>query len=627
MEGAHNPFNGDVPDEALQNWLKQFNPSEQESIKPLLTHFRYYSSNLVFELLKTLHNKLVQNYRISPEHTWFVPFGYVAKSGSAIAYFYRRHNNLPQNRFIAAEDLGSIPLKDISAVVFLDDFIGSGHDAVRLWNKVVAPLKARAANCQFIFACIVGYESGIKYASSRTPLSIVVAEIIPRSEQPFEEDSVIYPSTEERVRAREIVQKYGSRLASKEPLGYGGTQGLVGFFFSTPNNTLPIFWSTQGNWLPLLPHGESLRDPNLLIGPPPGLSEETVLRDPRRSVIELEQLQVYDITPEIAVRIFGEFQSTSIFLVLAPIIHNLDMSNEVFGHLMNLLRKLEYAMHEKEPICSAIMFPSSKANCALFDQPFVAARESLTIADEAEVEALAHLVDGFDGTVVIHPDGRVIGNILYPAPLAPPDVFLPKRYWAATAASQSSNGLLILFAGEGRITLFYRGIRVLSHRNATWHIHSQAFDRALTKIESEHGLSHLIVSNVLKIAFEMSDLGYGALFTIGDEEPVLALSDVPKSDYVRWRTSNVQDLDKRPIITLAKQDGATIISTNGQVLRGMVFLRPPAGTKAEEEIGKGSKHDTAAKMSAATKAVTVAVSVDGRISLYSRGKLVFKMMG
>lgn len=619
-------FNGDVPEEALRKWLSQFHASEQESIRPLLAHFRYYSSSRVFELLKVLHTKLVQDYKISPTDTWFVPYGYVAKSGSAIAYFYRRQNSLPQNRFVSAVDLTADALEHARAVVFLDDFIGSGQDVVRLWNEVVKPLRASNPNCQFIFGCIVGYESGIEHALAETQITIVAAETIPRSEQPFEQDSVVYRDPEERARAEEILLEYGARLSPNQPLGYGGTQALVGFFFSTPNNTLPIFWSTEGDWNPLLPHGESLRDPNLIIGPPPGLPRETVLRDPRRSLVELEALQAYDIETETAIRIFREFQSTNIFLVLAPIIHDLGISAEVFGHLISLFRKLAYAVHEKEPVCTSIMLPSQEAVDKIA-APFFSAREGLTIADEAEVETLAHLVNGLDGAVIICPDGRVIGDSLFPYRAAPHDTFLPKRYSAAAAASRRSGALLTLFAGDGRIVIFYRGTRILSHRNATWHIHSQALDNALVKLETDLGLPQSIVANVLRIAFEMADQGYGALFTIGDEDAVLALADPANASYGKWGIHNVQDIDIRPVISLAKQDGATIISTDGEVVQGMAFLRPPAGTVAEQEIGKGSRHDTAAKMSAATRAVTTAVSVDGRISLYREGKLVFKIMG
>jgi DNA integrity scanning protein DisA with diadenylate cyclase activity len=81
------------------------------------------------------------------------------------------------------------------------------------------------------------------------------------------------------------------------------------------------------------------------------------------------------------------------------------------------------------------------------------------------------------------------------------------------------------------------------------------------------------------------------------------------------------------IIGLMSQDGATIISADGAIVQGMTFLRPPVGTAAQEEVGRGSKHSTAAKISSATAALSVAVSVDGRVTLYSGGEVKLKVMG
>ena len=627
MKKLKNPFNGDVTDEEIKSWISQFDSSEQIFIKQLLFHFRYYSSNKVFKLLKDLHNILIKDPKISPENTNFIPYGTVGKSGAAIAYFYRRQNQLSQDRFVTAENLINASLEGISSVVFLDDFICSGEDAIRLWNEIILPIKDKNKNCKFIFACIVGYESGIKHASLRTEMTIVVAELIPESEQPFRKHSVIFPNTVERNKAKSIAEKYGKKLSPKMPLGYKETQALVGFFFGTPNNTLPIFWSTRDKWQALLPHGESLRSPNLLIEPPRGLVPEAIRRDPWRWVIELEELQTFDIEIETAQEIFREFQSPSVFLVLAPIIHDLSMQNKVFSQMIARIRELKYAVHEKEPISCAIMFPGQKHLESLSDSVYVSSSKRVTIADGKEIEAFANLTDGFEGTMVIHPEGDVIGNILYQKNSKPDDKYLPERYWAAASTSKKYDALLILFAGEGKILMFYKGYRFLLHRHATWHIQSPRFDKALSKIESEHGLSHSMVSNVLRIAFNMADLGYGAFFSLGDEKSVLAIAETPKSSYVKWSSYSVQDKDKRPIIALARQDGATIVSEKGGVLQGMTVLHPPVGTKAEEEVGKGSKHDTAARVSAATKAVTIAISVDGRISIYSKGKLVFKMMG
>ena len=62
-------------------------------------------------------------------------------------------------------------------------------------------------------------------------------------------------------------------------------------------------------------------------------------------------------------------------------------------------------------------------------------------------------------------------------------------------------------------------------------------------------------------------------------------------------------------------------------MQAMTTLRPPVGVAVEEEAGRGTKHSTAAKVSKVTNSVCIAVSVDGRITVYSRGLVAFKIMG
>ena len=135
------------------------------------------------------------------------------------------------------------------------------------------------------------------------------------------------------------------------------------------------------------------------------------------------------------------------------------------------------------------------------------------------------------------------------------------------------------------------------------------------------------MQEVFRLALRLSDQGKGALLTVGDHESVIRMSDPPKTEHMEWAEMHLGESRDEAILGLMSQDGATIASGNGQVVQGMTFLRPPAGTDAEEEIGKGSKHSTASKISKVTESVCIAVSVDGRITVYSGGAIAFKMMG
>jgi DNA integrity scanning protein DisA with diadenylate cyclase activity len=81
------------------------------------------------------------------------------------------------------------------------------------------------------------------------------------------------------------------------------------------------------------------------------------------------------------------------------------------------------------------------------------------------------------------------------------------------------------------------------------------------------------------------------------------------------------------LLLLARQDGATVVDENGLVKTTMTILHPPPDVRVEEETDRGARHTTASKVSGATAALTIAVSEDGTITLYSKGRRLLRMMG
>src|SRR5687767_4740074 len=85
-------FKGDVTYAAFTTWLSQFDDEDREVVLRLVAAFEYFSLQDVFTLLDDLFARLRSEHAIDPEKTWFVPCGYVAKSGDAVAYFFKRRN-------------------------------------------------------------------------------------------------------------------------------------------------------------------------------------------------------------------------------------------------------------------------------------------------------------------------------------------------------------------------------------------------------------------------------------------------------------------------------------------------------------------------------------------------------
>jgi hypothetical protein len=627
MSDIPNPFNGLVDDAAIVTWLEQFEPDEYGIIETLLKHFRFYGPAGVNSALRTLHARVMQVVKRPLSNVWFIPVGYVAKSGSAIAYFYKTQNDIPQERFILSTDLEKIRLSEQDAVVFLDDYIGSGHQGRQVWDTVLSINPAGPSTCPFVFAAIVGTEAGLTHLHATTQFDVCTVDVLREDARPLAEASKIFPDPMVREYARSVLNKYGERLYPNAPLGYANSQGILGFFYSTPNNTLPIFWSTLDGWKPLLPHKESYRDPAFLAGPPSGLPKEVAARGGEGVLKGIAKLEEYDIPTDEAMRLLDEFRRLDILLSLVPAIKALGIGGQGLAALLRVAAKMRHLRHEREGVCASLLIVPDTVPRDSIGSLFVSATEGLHLSNEKEVLSLSQLIDGFDGAVVAKASGSVLGDTTFRKTSNTSYPLLPERYHRAARASLDTRGLLFLFSGDDRATVFYSGKRLLGYRGASWHLQLPDLEQGIRQFARLNAVDPNALLHVFRLALRLSDEGHGALITIGDHEAVLRLSDKPKTGHFTWSNLHLRSSDSDAVIGLMRQDGATIISDEGAIIQGMTFLRPPAGAPGVEEVGKGSKHSTAAKISGATGCIAVAVSVDGQITVFTKGEVLLKLMG
>ena len=253
-----NPFEGDIGGDEIKRWLDQFEKTEQPLIMKLLKEFKYYSSKKVNLLLRKLWAMILNDLKTSIDNVWFVPVGYVAKSGSAIAYFFKKVNNLNIDKFISINEINSIKVGNETTIVFLDDYIGSGNQASMFWNSRIKEEYIDKSCHSLFYGVLVGLNEGIRKVETDTDFKVQAVDVFSEKDLPFSEKSKIFDNRKEKEEIKKIIKKYGEKFFPEYPLGYNSLSTLIGFFYSTPNSTFPIFWSKENAWKPLLPHGESL---------------------------------------------------------------------------------------------------------------------------------------------------------------------------------------------------------------------------------------------------------------------------------------------------------------------------------------------------------------------------------
>jgi diadenylate cyclase len=139
-----------------------------------------------------------------------------------------------------------------------------------------------------------------------------------------------------------------------------------------------------------------------------------------------------------------------------------------------------------------------------------------------------------------------------------------------------------------------------------------------------------VLESLIELAVEIAREGregrrIGTLFTLGDEEAVLAKSRPLILDPLMGHpelSRHVSNLNLRGTIKeLAQLDGAFVVSRGGVFLSACRYLDAVA-PGAEVPLGLGSRHIAAANMSAVTAAIGIVVSESSVVRLFCHGKLL-----
>ena len=91
-------------------------------------------------------------------------------------------------------------------------------------------------------------------------INVISCVVLDDSSKAFSENSIIFQGYPDEVKqqAKRICQYYGDLILSDKEkedgitaFGYNNQERLIGTYYNTPNNTLPIFWMENGLWKPI----------------------------------------------------------------------------------------------------------------------------------------------------------------------------------------------------------------------------------------------------------------------------------------------------------------------------------------------------------------------------------------
>lgn len=291
----------------VRNWLEQFDFEEWDLAIKALSKVEYYSiDSMMLSFNNGLQNiirerelfeeKISEKIKAMPEDTLankklkkhyqkqrntgqndvqILAIGKPGKSGSNMLYYIYHSPDFEKSNFKILNHVKDININNENNflhLVLVDDFLGSGN-STRLFinNKVFPELSEKGIKKVRIYILCVTYMKDakkhiLKFSEIRNISFFGTKRVAAFSNihSPFGYRQSMLP-------VREFCYKYGIKIythssyvsgiktSTQYPLGYKNSQSLIVFEHTVPNNTLPIFWSTQNNWIPLFPRVISAR--------------------------------------------------------------------------------------------------------------------------------------------------------------------------------------------------------------------------------------------------------------------------------------------------------------------------------------------------------------------------------
>jgi hypothetical protein len=273
MHTSSTVWRNEVGESDIEHWLSNFK-GEVFEIKYerlialwLLSHFTFYNQSEVTQLCRVVYNDLIHrivskanNAGSQPEEliegffrtSNIITSEKTSGSGGFIAYFFRQANELP------IETLFNFSIDNVSDrienIIIIDDVtLTAGKDGqiYKFFKKNIEKYSTK----KFYLLTLVANTDAIEHLQNVLGVDVITAIRLDSRDRCFSPDADVFsPHPNLLAFGRQFAEHYGKRFRRLRvhPLGYKNGQYTFGFFYNTPDNTLPIFWGQVDGWIPIM---------------------------------------------------------------------------------------------------------------------------------------------------------------------------------------------------------------------------------------------------------------------------------------------------------------------------------------------------------------------------------------
>lgn len=241
-----------VTDLKVQSWLDQFQSDHKDVAARLLDSVDFVGFTQISKLFRDILGA-IPGWHIDPtkrKGKWrFVAYsGSAGESGDTMLHLFRLANNLDRKAFndlfITRSDLVRANLTADDTVVFVDDFSGSGKTVCDGWKDSFQELLHTQPRAILILLGVCKH--ALNRIKEETELLPVYGFRLNEKDDIFHTACTHFTHDEKK-----LILKYCEKANKGTPRGFGECGLVLVFAHRCPNNTLPIFHETNGNWFGL----------------------------------------------------------------------------------------------------------------------------------------------------------------------------------------------------------------------------------------------------------------------------------------------------------------------------------------------------------------------------------------
>lgn len=229
FEPKLNKYQGYRPKTILP-WKRQ-TKLKWRTVKKILKEIRLYDGVQIRNILRSLvdqHNELFHSGNV-----YITSFGEFGKSGGKIIYEFKHALQEISDKIIEPWKIPQLP--ENSKIIFIDDLIGTGLQSTEFIQEKLYQILNPSHKAYLL--CICATPDGKNKVENESGFEILCHELlIEDSHQYFSEKCKIFTEDEKRS-----LKTINEALSSKKTIQYD--KGLlIAFYYSVPNNTMPIIW-------------------------------------------------------------------------------------------------------------------------------------------------------------------------------------------------------------------------------------------------------------------------------------------------------------------------------------------------------------------------------------------------